>query len=94
MVAMLATHLRLDQLLYNPMVVLAALYVLQDPRLPQENVLFVFQDMRRLLLALAHAIVVKLIKWFGYMVGQNLKTATPQPMVARSVTHVGLQNDL
>ena len=58
MVAMLAMHLRLDQLLYNPMVVLAALYVLQDPCLPQEHVLSVFQDMRRLLLALAHAIVV------------------------------------
>ena len=61
MVAMLATHLRLDQLLYNPMVVLAALYVLQDPRPPQEHVLSVFQDMRHLLLALAHAIVVMVI---------------------------------
>ena len=88
MVAMLATHLRLDQLLYNPMVVLAALYVLQDPCLPQEHVLSVFQDMRRLLLALAHAIVV-----IADLTIQQ-KTATPQPMVARNVTLVGLQNDL
>ena len=90
MVAMLDMHLRLDQLLYNPMVVLAALYVLQDPCLPQEHVLSVFQDMRRLLLAQAYAIVVMII-----ISKASLQvTATPQPMVARSVTLVGSQKDL